>query len=87
MSGSVTTIGLAAFEPGQRVFVLRDCDGGAIGKWGTVARMRRGDHGAWVRLDARHERCPFGPEDANRSTNILTYPESCASFEPGEATP
>jgi len=70
---------LARLDLGQRVYVLRDESNGAIAAWGTVTRLRRSDAGAWVKLDTRHERCPFPPDDATRSTHVLTYPELCSS--------
>jgi hypothetical protein len=70
---------VASLECGQRVYVLRDESEVPIGIWGTVVRLRRSDDGAWVRLDRRHERCPFPADDATRGTNILTCPENCSS--------
>ena len=49
---------------------------------GSVARMRRADRGAWVRLDKRHPVegvHPFPVDDDTRSTNVLTYPEHCTA--------
>lgn len=74
--------GLARLDAGQRVYVVLDESSEAIGQWGTVVRLRRGDNGAWVKLDARHERCPFPADDATRRTNVLTYPACCSSVAP-----
>jgi hypothetical protein len=83
-------VSVAALLLGQRVFVLRDEAGEAVGAWGTVARERwsRGHAStapAWVRLDERHARCPFPPDLESRATWILTVPDSCSSFEPAPA--
>ena len=74
--------GLARLDLGQRVYVIRDESDGAIGEWGNVVRLRRSDEGAWVRLDKRHDRCPFPADDESRSTYVLTYPECCSSVAP-----
>lgn len=66
------------FKDGQRVMVKLDESGEPIGVQGTVARLRRADHGAWIALDERHERCPFPADDAHgRATHIMAYPEDC----------
>lgn len=64
-------------QHGQRVHVLRDADGYDVGVDGVVVRLRRQDDGAWVRLDQRHERCPFPADDERRSNNLVAYPEDC----------
>jgi hypothetical protein len=73
---------LARLDYGQRVYVLRDESNAPIGIWGTVVRLRRADDGAWVRLDERHERCPFPANDPTRGTNVLTCPANCSSVAP-----
>lgn len=65
------------FKYGQRVHVQKDADGQDIGISGTVTRLLRANPGAWVRLDHRHDRCPFPADDATRATNVQTYPEYC----------
>lgn len=70
----------------QRVYVHRDEFNMPIGLWGTVVRERYQDDGAWVRLDERHERCPFPADDASRCAWLLTYPEYCSSVAPAAAT-
>lgn len=72
---------VARLDVGQRVYVLRDESYGAILLWGTVVRLRFAG-GAWVRLDRRHERCPFPADDETRSTWVLTYADCCSSVEP-----
>lgn len=75
--------GLARLAVGQRVFVSRDENGNEVGAWGSVARLRYSDsHHAWIRLDARHERCPFPADDATRGTWLLTYAAYCSNNEP-----
>lgn len=71
---------------GQRVYVLRDDSGGTIERWGTIVRLRRQDDGAWVRLDTRHERCPF-PLGDRRDCDIIAYPDDCSSTEPTKEAP
>lgn len=73
---------LARLDCGQRVYVLRDESEMPIGIWGTVVRLCRTDECAWVRLDQRHERCPFPADDATRAMNIKTHPAHCASVAP-----
>lgn len=78
--------GLARLDLGQRMYVVRDENGAAVGAWGTVARLRYSDrHHAWIRLDMRHERCSFPADDASRSTWLLTYAAYCTSVEPAPA--
>lgn len=67
---------------GQRVWVR------AVGEFeslslpvaavGAVVRMRRGDDGAWIRLDRRQQEQfhPFGVGD-ERENHVLAYPENC----------
>lgn len=74
------------FQNGQRVRVLRDNDGNAIDGWGTVARLRRADNGAWIALDLRSEHCPFPADDATRSTHVMAYPEDCEPAAPARST-
>lgn len=64
---------------GQRVYVQKDEDGEDIGIPGTVARLMMRSNGAWVKLDERHERCPFPADDATRAKNIATFPEYCTA--------
>ena len=64
------------FKANQRVLVKVDDNERTINKLGTVARLRRGDEGAWINLDERSEHCPF-PEGDSRANNILAYPEDC----------
>ncbi len=50
-----------------------------FGAVGHVYRPRRGDNGAWIRLDTRSTipgAHPF-PEDDDRGRDILTYPDWC----------
>ena len=73
--------GVTFVDVGQRVFVLRDKDRVAINRWGTIVRIRKLDNGAWVRLDSRHERCPF-PAGDRRESDLIAYPDDCSSAEP-----
>lgn len=73
---------VARLDGGQRVHVLRDEDGEAVGAWGNVVRLCWGKSQAWVRLDERHARCPFPLDDHSRATWILTSPEHCSSVAP-----
>lgn len=75
---------LVRFKLGQRVHVRVDGPGHAIGIDGTVTRLRRGDHGAWIRLDKRCEHCPFPADDPTRSTHITAYPDDC---DPARGSP
>lgn len=68
---------MSAFSNGQRVHVVRDADGNAVGLNGAVVRLRRADAGAWIALDERSPHCPFPETDANRSTHIMAYPDDC----------
>lgn len=72
------------FSTAQRVFVVQDGAGHPIGLAGTVRRLRRGDDGAWVELDERHERCPFPADDERRSRHLVVYPEDCRPLSRGE---
>jgi hypothetical protein len=75
------------FENAQRVFVKRDHHGNVINGWGTVARLRRADYGAWVALDVRNEHCPFADDDRTRSTHVMAYPEDCDPAAPAPRQP
>lgn len=71
---------LRSFRDGQRVTVIAAAHQ-LHGRTGTVVRMRRGDDGAWVRMD---ERLPpnlvlFADE---RARNALLYPDECAEARP-----
>lgn len=79
---------MKTFKLGQRVTVQKDVAGEAIGIDGTVVRICRSNDGAWVRLDQRHERCPF-PADEDRGQCIRTFAQYCAPTKtrPPEATP
>ena len=70
------------FQNEQRVFVKLDHYGHAVNGWGKVARLRRGDHGAWIALDVRSEHCPFPADDATRATHLLAYPDDCDPVAP-----
>lgn len=73
------------FHTGQRVVVraavaaVGDGAGNRIetaSLLGTVVRVRRGDNGAWVRLDERGpEELHAFPVDDSRALHVLTYPD------------
>ncbi len=76
---------MRAFTDGQRVIVDQpELESHAClrGKTGTVRRCRRGDNGAWVRMD---EPLPAGvsefPADDPRGQDVLLYPGECMPAE------
>lgn len=77
------------FTTGQRVLVQRDVEGRAIGIAGAVVRLNRSNDAAWIRLDERHELCPFPADDPTRATNVMAFPEDCArqSSKPRKGAP
>jgi len=78
-------VSVSRLKLGQRVYVVSDEAGAPVGAWGNVARECFRRALAWVRLDARHERCPFPADNECRATWILTVPEHCSSVEPAPA--
>lgn len=75
----VVAMRIRSFHDGQRVKVLRNEKGIAVGAVGTVKRLRRNDNGAWVELDRRHKNeavHPF-PKGDDRARHVLAYPEDC----------
>lgn len=72
------------FENAQRVLVKHEADRGlAVNAIGTVARLRRGDDGAWIALDERHATPgvhPFPPDDS-RATHVMAFPEDCEAVK------
>jgi hypothetical protein len=74
---AVKAIGIKRFTKDMRVRVIENADGIQLGMQGTVARVRMQDDGAWVALDQRSAQegvHPF-PEDDDRGTHTLCYPE------------
>jgi hypothetical protein len=59
------------FSNGQRVKVT---EGDDAGKTGTVVRVRRGDDGAWIRLDTEPAHPNFLAQD-ERHNDVMLYPE------------
>lgn len=69
------------FRDNQRVLVT-DTDHPLVGMFGTVARLRRCDECAWVRMDSRplgaKECFPFLADDpSGRGTHTLLHPDQC----------
>jgi len=76
---NVVGMRIRSFHDGQRVKVLRNDKGIAIGALGTVRRLRRCDNGAFIELDRRHKNesvHPFMKGD-DRERHVLAYPEDC----------
>lgn len=62
------------------VRVIRDAGGKEVNANGTIARLRRGDDGAWISLFERSPTAyhPFPADDeGGRGNHILAYPEDC----------
>lgn len=75
----VVAMRIRSFHDEQRVKVLRNEKGIAVGAVGTVKRLRRNDNGAWVELDRLHKNeavHPF-PKGDTRERHVLAYPEDC----------
>lgn len=72
---------MRTFMTGQRVVVDQPEAYKALrGKVGTVKRCRRGDDGAWVRMDdpIPDEMRLFPADDEHgRGNDVLLYPEEC----------
>ena len=75
------SVHLARFSNGLRVYVRQDAYGNDVGRNGTVARLRRADDAAWVRLDERVDHCPF-PASDDRGTDILAFPQDAEPERP-----
>lgn len=75
----VVAMRIRSFHDEQRVKVLRNEKGIAVGAVGTVKRLRRNDNGAWVELDRRHKNEAVHPflKGDTRDRHVLAYPEDC----------
>jgi len=75
----VIAMRIRSFHDEQRVKVLRNDKGIAVGAVGTVRRLRRNDNGAWVELDRRHKNEAVHPflRGDDRDCHVLAYPEDC----------
>lgn len=66
------------FKDNQRVRVLV---GALTGREGTVVRLRRGDDGAWVNMDAElPPRLRAFPAKDQRARHAMLYPDECEAI-------
>lgn len=72
------------FRLHQRVRIWRGDHADLIGRAGTVVRLRRGDDGAWVRLDEHLDAPkPFPDDDPDgRGNDLILYPDECEPLRP-----